>query len=188
MNSYILQLANKIDLNVIHFIPTIRNDFGINSAIFISNVGSPQSFILLTIVFALFFWLHKKPYHLVQFVLTLGIGSLVVYLMKIFIARPRPIEALISVSGYAFPSGHATISTIFCFLVIFAYKEHFENRFFKFVFVSFFALTALAISFSRVYLSVHYLSDVVIGILLGLLISAISVFVFENFFKKENPI
>jgi undecaprenyl-diphosphatase len=188
MNSTILLFAQKLDLDVINFISNHTTPFGIKLAIFVSTIGSPQSFLLMTIVVCLSFWLHKKPYHLIQFLVTLGVGSLVVYLIKIFIARVRPLEAIISSSGYSFPSGHATIATLFCFIIIFAYKDHIKNYFLKFIFILFFSLAALSISFSRVYLSVHYLSDVVVGILLGLLISSISVFIFENFFKRESLI
>ena len=188
MNSAILLFAQKIDLDVINFISNHTTPFGIKLATFVSDIGSPQSFLLITVAFCLLFWLHKKPYHLMQFIITLAIGSLVVYLIKIFIARPRPIGALVDLSGYSFPSGHATIATLFCFMIVFAYKDHFKNYILKFLFILFFIITALAISFSRIYLSVHYLSDVVVGILLGLLISSISVFIFENFFKKENLI
>lgn len=188
MNSTILANAQKLDLDMVNFMLSHTNLFGIKLAIFVSTIGSPQSLFLMTIAVCLLFWLHKKPYHLIQFLITLATGSLVVYLIKIFIARPRPVEALINVSGYSFPSGHAAIATLFCFIIIFAYKEYIKNYFLKISFISFFVISALAISFSRVYLSVHYLSDVIVGILLGLLISSISVFIFENFFKKDNPI
>jgi undecaprenyl-diphosphatase len=186
MNSPLLLLATKLDLNVIHFFQTSTSDFGIKLAIVVSNIGSPQSFLLLTIATAMLFWLYKKPYYLVQFLVTLGAGGLTVYVMKRLIARPRPVEALIDISGYSFPSGHATIATLFCCLIMFAYKDHIKNLFTRLLFIIILASIALAISFSRVYLSVHYLSDVVVGILVGLLIASISVFVFENFFKKEE--
>ncbi len=186
MNSTILLFAQKLDVNVLHYISNHASPFGVRLAIFVSNIGSPLSFLLITICVCLIFWLHKKPYHLLQFLITLASGSLIVYLIKIFIARPRPVEALIEVSGYSFPSGHATIATLFCFLIIFAYKNHIKNQLLKFIFILFFIITALAISFSRIYLSVHYMSDVVVGIAIGLLISSISVFIFENFFGKEN--
>ncbi len=188
MNSTILLFAQKLDINVLHFISSHTSPFGIKLAIFASSIGSPLSFFLITIGMCLIFWLHKKPYHLLQFLITLASGFIVVYLIKIFTARPRPAEALIEVSGYSFPSAHATIATLFCFIIIFAYKSHIKNRLLKFIFILFFIISALAISFSRIYLSAHYMSDVVVGITIGLLISSISVFIFENFFGKENLI
>lgn len=186
MNSPLLLLAHKLDLNIIDWMSSFITPFGIKIALFVSSIGSPQSFLLLTIAAVMFFWLCKKPYYLIQFFVTLGVGSLAVYIVKILIARPRPVEALVLVSGHSFPSGHATIATLFCSLLIFAYKDHIKNLFLRLLFVVVLSLCALSVAFSRVYLSVHYLSDVVVGILLGLLISSLSVFIFENFFKKEE--
>jgi undecaprenyl-diphosphatase len=188
MNSPLLLWAGKIDLNIIDFITTSVTPFGVRLSLFLSNLGSPQSFLLLLIASAMIFWLFKKPYSLIQFFVTLGAGMLSVYLLKILIARPRPIGALFDIGGYSFPSGHATIATIFSALIIFAYKNHIKNIFLRSIFVLVLSILALAVSFSRVYLSVHYLSDVVVGILLGLLISSLSVFIFENLFKREELI
>ena len=185
MNLPLLLFAKKIDLNVIEAVPSFVTPYGVKIATVISNIGSTQSLILLTIALCMFFWLFKKPYHLIQFLITLSVGFLSVYLLKIITARLRPPEALIAVNGYSFPSGHATIVAIFCFLVIFAYKNHIKNTFLKLIFIIFFTLSALAVAFSRIYLSVHYLSDVVGGILLGLFISSLSVFIFENFYEKD---
>ena len=186
MNSYILLLAKELDQRVINLLDGVRTASGIKVAIFITNMGSPQVFLLLTVALCLLFWLHKKPNHLIQFLATLGAGFAVMELMKILIARPRPVEALISASGYSMPSGHALISTLFCSMVIYSYKNHFKDKLLRIFFIIFFALSTIAVSLSRVYLAVHYLSDVAVGILLGLLISSISVFVFESFFKKED--
>lgn len=186
MNSHLLVLAHKIDLDVISVMPSLITSNGIKLALFINNIGSPYSFLLLTIAATMFFWLYKKPYYLIQFFVTLGVGYLTVYIMKILIAKPRPIEALVQVNGYSFPSGHATIATLFCALLIFAYKDHIKNLYLRLVFILTLIMLALLVSFSRVYLSVHYLSDVIIGIVLGLLISSMSVFIFENFFRKKE--
>ncbi len=186
MNSFFLLLAHKIDLNVIGWMPSFITPFGVKVALFVSSVGSPQSFLLLTIATAMLFWLYKKPYYLLQFFITLGVGALTVYIMKVLIARTRPLEAIVQVDGYSFPSGHAAIATLFCSLLIFAYKDHIRNIFLRMLFIIILSLLALTIAFSRVYLSVHYLSDVIVGIVLGLLISSISVFIFENFFKKRE--
>ena len=186
MNSPLFLIANKLDISLAESMSEITTPLGVKIALFISDIGSTPSLILLTIGLCLLFWLFKKLYHLIQFLSTLGFGFLAVYIIKILVERIRPVEAVVAVNGYSFPSGHATIATIFCFLIIFSYKSHIKNSFLKLLFIVFFVLSALAISFSRIYLSVHYLSDVIVGILLGLLISSISVFIFENFVKKEE--
>ena len=186
MNSYFFLFASKLDVQVLSIIPHYRNDLLTNISIFINILGNPTVFGLLIIATCLFFWLSKKPYYLMQFLVTTIIGALTVYLVKIYVARPRPIEAIIATSGYSFPSGHTVISTIICCLIIYSYKEHLRNVYIKFVFMIIMVVLSLFVSFSRVYLAVHNLSDVVVGILVGLLISSISIFIFENFYKKHN--
>ncbi len=85
MNSPLLLLAGKIDLNIIDFITTSVTPFGVKISLFLSNLGSPQSFLLLLIASAMIFWLFKKPYSLIQFFVTLGAGMLSVYSLKILI-------------------------------------------------------------------------------------------------------
>ena len=143
MNSTLFLLAKKLDLNVIYLISKSTTSFGIKTALFVSNVGSLLSLFLLTIALCLVFWLFKKPHQLVQFLITLGVGFLAVYLMKILTARVRPVEAVVSVNGYSFPSGHATIATIFCTLIIFSYREHIKNVFLQTAFVVFFILAII---------------------------------------------
>ena len=186
MNSQIILWSQVLDKKVLDLMPLFYNSICVKIAIFCTTIGSPLSFVLLIIAMSLSFWLHKKPYHMVQFALTISTGLISMYLIKYLVHRTRPVTGLIEASGYSFPSGHALISTLFCSLIIFSYKDHFKNKFLKFIFVTFFTLIAVLISSSRVYLSVHYLSDVIVGVLIGLLISSISVFVFESFFKQED--
>lgn len=186
MNVQILNYIKKFDLLVSNWISHFRNENWNDFFSVVSNIGSPFSFFLLTIVLCMFFWLYKKPYHLILFLFSVGVSSVAVFLLKIIIERPRPIDALIHLKDFSFPSGHATISTVFCFLIIYSYKKHFKNKFFKYLFFIFFILIWFAISFSRVYLGVHYFSDVFMGVLIGLFVSSISVMFFENFSKTRD--
>lgn len=96
-------------------------------------------------------------------------------LMKNLFERPRPfidypsLESILSkITGYSFPSGHTTSS--------FAAAGVLATKIKKYRIV--FWILAVSIAFSRLYLLVHYPSDVIVGILLGLLCSFIVVKVF----------
>ncbi|MGN6216611.1 MAG: bifunctional DedA family/phosphatase PAP2 family protein [Solirubrobacterales bacterium] len=87
--------------------------------------------------------------------------------IKDAVARPRPPEPLISVSGYSYPSGHAAHSVIYvwlAFTIVLRLRPGMARA--AAVVTAGIALTAL-VGLSRVYLGVHYLSDVSGGWALG---------------------
>ena len=84
-------------------------------------------------------------------------ASLVAFLLKILFGRFRPLEALVNYSNFSFPSGHAT--------VIFSILPVFVKKYPKFKYI-FYALVGLVL-WNRIYLGVHYFSDLIFGALIG---------------------
>lgn len=149
----------------------------------ITNLGS----FPVLIIFCLLIYLNtstRKYGNLV--VMNLGISTLLNRLLKLLFARERPIGiALIEEAGYSFPSGHSMISmAYFGFLIYLIYHEKIPNIS-KAIFTVLGSLMILAIGISRVYLGVHYPSDV-IG---GFLVSIAYLIVFThliNIYKKNR--
>ena len=105
-------------------------------------------------------------------------------MIKQAIQRPRPVPpsgtALIPAWGWSYPSGHALLSVLFYFTIAYFIYKQVEAKvigWYSFAFA--FILSAL-IAFSRVYLQVHFLSDVLAGWITGLLWFAICVALVEN--------
>lgn len=87
------------------------------------------------------------------------------YILKLMVDRVRPVGALVAESSASFPSGHATIAIAFYgFLAYLLLRETKKYRTLTFV-IS--IIIILAIGLSRLYLGVHYLSDVLAGYLVG---------------------
>lgn len=95
-------------------------------------------------------------------------GLLFEFLTKLIIQRPRPMNALISAPGYSFPSGHATMAMIFFALIIYAYKDDLEKGWRRNSFIVANIMLFLLVGLSRIYLNVHWTSDVIAGWSLGL--------------------
>lgn len=91
-------------------------------------------------------------------------------IFKTLIARERPliIPRLIEVEGLSYPSGHALVSTATFFSIAFLVCRHLHSKTLISTVLISTALIVLLIAFSRLYLGVHYPSDVTSGILLGL--------------------
>ena len=111
------------------------------------------------------------------------------WIIKHIIQRPRPDLnlRLVEEDGYSFPSGHAMISTAFYGLAIYYLWNHISNKLLRNLVCFGLAILIVMIDFSRVYLGVHYLSDVISGSLIsvGYLIIAIE-FARKFIFKEEE--
>lgn len=100
--------------------------------------------------------------------------------LKNIVERPRPIGyRLIDETGYSFPSGHSMISTAFYGLIIYLIWKNVRNTKLKYISCILLALLILLIGISRIYLGVHYASDV-IG---GFTISIAYLIIFTSTFK-----
>lgn len=154
--------------------------------IFVTNIGSPINIAMFCLVVLMALWLHKKYEHMAQFAITTSVGALVVFLTKILVQLPRPENGLITADGYSFASGHATIAAIFFTLIAYSYKNHIKNTFLRNIFVIMNILIAIFVGITRVYLGVHYATDVLAGFLIGFIISASSIIIFERHLREKH--
>ena len=105
------------------------------------------------------------------------IATLLNQLLKYIIQRPRPDGyRLIAESGYSFPSGHSMVSMAFYGLMIYLIWKMVKNKKIKYISCGILGLLIPMIGFSRIYLGVHYASDV-IG---GFAISIVYLLLFTN--------
>ncbi len=132
----------------------------------ITILGDGKFILALAILLIL---ITRKPRKLAGVLLLAGLGvsRFVVHFLKDFFARPRPFVTLENVSllvtgldkGHSFPSGHAVVA----FMAAVILASYFSSGYIFF-------LIAIAVCFSRVYIGVHYVSDVIAGAILGSLI------------------
>lgn len=135
--------------------------------ILITEIGNTDWLIALSLVLSVVL-IHKKRLSHAALVLCSMLGTGLVLLMKWILERPRPLEGLIDVSGYSFPSGHAAMSLIFFGLLIYFFKDDIKNLMYRRLFIVGCVILFLAVGFSRLYLNVHWFSDVIAGFALGL--------------------
>lgn len=89
--------------------------------------------------------------------------------IKHIVRRPRPnVLRLVEESGYSFPSGHSMVSMAFYGIVIYLVYKNVSNKYLKWLLITLLSLLILSIGFSRIYVGVHYFTDVAGGFLLGL--------------------
>lgn len=120
-------------------------------------------------------------------IILLVLCSLYVLISKNIFQRPRPdILQLIDIDGFSFPSGHSTFSiAIYGYLIYLMSKDN--NQWRKCIIITLLTLLIICIGLSRIYLGVHYFSDVLAGFISGLIILNL-VLVIENRFiiRSDN--
>jgi undecaprenyl-diphosphatase len=151
-----------------------------NFMVFITNLGSAN--VILPISFFLIFGLMKfKRFReaLFLFFITGGAGVMVI-ILKELICRSRPDVALVKVYWYGYPSGHTTLATCFYGALIYLILVHAKNKSIKLSFAIFFSILILLIGISRVYLGVHFPTDVLAGYSLGIFWTTLCVLVYKK--------
>lgn len=154
------------DEKIMEYVHNRTTPIGIEIMKKISFFGSAKFFLSFgLIIFLLMFW--KKNLKGMALVVLSTLGSYGInFLLKNIFIRTRPLKYfLIEQGGYSFPSGHAMVSmsfyTTMTYLIM---KNKDENK--KILWILNFLIIAL-IGFSRIYLGVHWPTDVLMGYLLG---------------------
>jgi undecaprenyl-diphosphatase len=150
----------------------------------LSSLGSMAIVITICVISMFLFILSRDPLAATHLLLVALGGFKISSWAKALIARPRPdvIPKLIQVGGNSFPSGHAvTAATLYFTLAILA-SRHFTTLSARITLFGLAALLVTTVAFSRVYLGVHYPSDVISGALLG---SAWALFMGGLFSKRH---
>jgi undecaprenyl-diphosphatase len=95
-------------------------------------------------------------------------GALLMQGLKTFLERPRPAgPRVLDASGFSYPSGHSMLAAILYFTLALVGARHFREPVYRRTLVALAAFTTVLVAVSRVYLGVHYATDVTSGITLG---------------------
>ena len=184
--------AYKIVMNKSIYIDNIVYDFicdnfmserMTNVVKILTSLGSALVIIILTIV--LFIAIKNKKIA-ISVVINLIVITILNNLLKIIFLRPRPdVNNLILESGYSFPSGHSATGMAFYGSLIYLIYKYVNNKKIKIPLIIFLSLIIVAIGLSRIYLGVHYASDVLGGFLLAIVYLIIFITISNKYIEKK---
>jgi len=162
---------NPIDAYVLQTLFAFRDPQAVDAFIWISQFG--EWYVTGGLAIALALWLALRDrFALAQgIVLSVASSAVVTVIVKTLVARARPPQAFwaYTESGFSFPSAHAAMSlACYGFLIWLLWRSN-SSRLWRTLGVVVLSLLILAIGFSRLYLGVHYFSDVFGGYVVGAL-------------------
>lgn len=167
-----------IDLLIYKIIvQNMRNDVLTSIFKVITNFGGAYCLILVATLSAIFIKNKKVAFAVPTNLMIITALNL---LLKNIVERPRPEGyRLITETGYSFPSGHSMISAAFYGLIIYFIWKNVKDKKIKYISCALLGILIVLIGISRIYLGVHYASDV-IG---GFTISIVYLIIFTSVFK-----
>ncbi len=166
---FLLNLISSLDFGFNNYLYLYRNPLAIKFFTGITFLGNTSTIVVLAVlVSAVFLFTHKK-WHILMFLFAIMSSEACTFLVKILVHRQRPQNAVMLENSFSFPSGHATIAIAFYGFLIYLLLIKIKNKIVrKILWLGGITLIFL-IGFSRLYLGVHFVSDVLVGYLIGLL-------------------
>jgi membrane-associated phospholipid phosphatase len=125
----------------------------------ITSLGNIFLVVLVDVIVGVFLFIRKDWWRLLALFLAVAVGQAVLNALKVVFQRPRP-KTDMYVFSYSFPSGHVFSATVIYGLCIYLTFRFIKNAMVKWLVSAALTLLILLVGFSRVYLGVHWLSDV----------------------------
>jgi membrane-associated phospholipid phosphatase len=182
-----VSFIGRFDLSVYHWVDDIRNTPLTWLALTLNVIGGGAVTIPLRIVVTAYLLFRRWWLRATAFAVTWALSEITLTWLKTYFHRGRPLDPLVSVKSYSFPSGHAVATSATAVaLVLSLMPAGPRRRRWEWLAIAF----TFVMASSRVYLRAHWFSDTVVGVLLG---AGIAIFVFaaateirDVVFRKEG--
>lgn len=179
----------KLDTIGYNLISNIINPSITPIAIVITSIGGAIVIAALAIDVLILVKNRKISFSII---LNLVIATILNIILKNIVQRPRPDEyRLITETGYSFPSGHSMVSMAFYGYFIYLTFKYLKNKKLKVLLITFLSILIILIGITRIYLGVHYTSDVIAGFLISICYliiytTLVKKYILEKEDKNEN--
>ncbi|ANZ62677.1 hypothetical protein AYR62_00220 [Secundilactobacillus paracollinoides] len=136
----------------------------------ITNTGGPTATLIETLVIAVILVLRRQPWQGGIAVATILMGDGFYSVIKSIVKRPRPLHQILPTGGYSFPSGHTLGTTLVALVIWTLFVTQWHRKWLRWTATVVLILWVLLVGFSRLYLQVHFPTDVLGGVLGAILL------------------
>ena len=179
-------ILKPFDLKIISYIQSLENEYLTVFYKMITIIADTYQSAIITILLVTFLYFKKYYREALFLAITMTTCGLAMPLLKNIFSRERPnFYRLIEISGYSFPSGHTTSATTM-YLTLAIILLSIMKKLNKYFVFSIAVLGIVIIGSSRIYLGVHYPTDVMAGICLGIsIVSTVYCLYYSNSSEED---
>jgi len=161
-------LAN-IDTKITQYIISYRTPSLTSFFVFVTRVGDRLGYVIVFVLSSLlFYFIFKSWRYVIQLMIVLLVAASSNVLLKQIINRARPdVDYLVTVKTLSYPSGHAMSAMAFYGFLIYLFYTFNIPKLVKYGIIVFLTMLILSIGISRIYLGVHFPSDIAGGFIAG---------------------
>ena len=154
---------------------------------FFTFIGGTKPMVGISLlVLILLYKVLKHRSELILFVAVIAGANVLFVSLKLLFQRERPdLHRLIEVSNYSFPSGHATNAFALYGILTFLLWRHISSRLGRTILIILSVFMILAIGLSRIYLGVHYPSDVIAGYFISACWLTFAIWFYQRYKEKQ---
>lgn len=183
-------LITKYDAAITKYVTSFRTPQLNKILQFITNLGDLYGYIVITTICSLWFYFKFKNWkYVLQLVFVIIVSGLSNLALKEVINRARPTaEHLVSVETLSYPSGHAMSAMAFYGFLIYLFYFLKINKWLKASLIILCSFLIVSIGISRIYLGVHFPSDIAGGIIAGTIWVMFCILIFNiiDLFRREE--
>ena len=164
-------LLAQYDQQISDYVISWRTPLLTEYFILVTNVGDLYGYLVMVIIAIIVSFLYFKNWkYILQTIFVLLLASISNVMLKRLVDRPRPgIEHMVVVETLSYPSGHAMSAMAFYGFLIYLFYRFKINRMLKYGIILILIVMILSIGMSRIYLGVHFPSDIAGGYIAGLI-------------------
>ena len=183
----LLDQNQAFDQTINQFVAPYINAANTRFMVAVTIIGSARFMLPANILLILYFlFIRKHRWYSIKIGVIALSSVLMMHLLKLIFNRPRPLIPLLEPAiGLSFPSGHAMTSITFFGLLIYFVNGHTPNKTIKVILICLLVVLILLIGISRIYLRVHYPSDVLAGYCMGTIWLIISLKILNRMERRK---
>ncbi|BAO55986.1 hypothetical protein NMS_1977 [Nonlabens marinus S1-08] len=177
------------DTTISENVALYRSPYLTDYFVFVTNLGDALGYLIVFSVCTLLFYLIFKNWkYVAQLALVMVLALSSNLILKQIINRARPTaEHLVTVETLSYPSGHAMMAMAFYGLLIYLITQFNFRKAYKFLVIFTLIVLILSIGLSRIYLGVHFPSDIAGGFIAGFIWVVFCVMIFNliKIFRRD---